>query len=109
MSYMSMEESDSDVTWIWLSFLLIVIYFIKLFFTKPPKFITNVTANRFRTNTRTNTFDTLSKKIHIADEIFLDGIGIVPICCNQTARLGEAYCQCGRAVSKKLLKYYSVL
>ena len=38
---------------------------------------------------------------------YVEGVGNIPICCNQTARLGEAYCKCGRAVPLKLRKYYS--
>lgn len=38
--------------------------------------------------------------------INIDGFGIVRICCNNTARLQEKYCQCGKAIDTQLTKYY---
>ncbi|MCY3414719.1 MAG: hypothetical protein INQ03_23925 [Candidatus Heimdallarchaeota archaeon] len=40
--------------------------------------------------------------------IQLADYGVVNICCNQTARLQEKYCGCGRAVPADLLMYYDI-
>lgn len=95
---MSLEENEASIIWIWLPIISIVIYFLKLYYTKPPNFNKSVPTNFIASSKPDNP---------MINEIHITGIGNVPICCNQTARLGEAYCQCGRAVSKKLLNYYS--
>lgn len=59
--------------------------------------------DKFATKSKTNAI------VSDPEIIRLDGVGEVRNCCYQTARIGEGYCICGRAISVELKDYISSL